>query len=286
MDRIDLHAHSKHSDGTLTPADLVELAATEGLRAISLTDHDTTSGVAEAMETGARLGVEVIPGCEVSTSVDGRSVHVLAHGFPPDHPPFESFLEEVRATRVERNRRMLERLAELDCPLTLEEVEAQAEGRVIARPHFAKAMIARGYVPDWRAAFQRYLKDGGPAYVVVERTSPRDAVAAIRAAGGTASIAHPRQIALPDDEAWVAFFGELVEAGLTGIEVQHPSHRPDDRAYFGALADRFGLVPTGGSDFHGANKPRIRVGVGDGTIEVRYETWRRLRERRTEPRAT
>jgi predicted metal-dependent phosphoesterase TrpH len=146
-------------------------------------------------------------------------------------------------------------------------------------------MIDRGYVPDFRAAFDRYLKDGGPAYIVVDRTPPAEAVAAIRAAGGTATVAHPRQIDLEDDDAWDAFFGELVDAGLAGIEVHHPSHKRTHRAYFGALADRHGLVQTGGSDFHGSNKPRIRLGTGNGTIDVRYETWQRLRERR-EPRGT
>ena len=165
-------------------------------------------------------------------------------------------------------------------------VDHEIHGCIIARPHFANAMIERGYVPDFRAAFDRYLKDAGPAYVVVERTAPAEAVAAIHAAGGTATIAHPRQIALEDDDAWNAFFGELVDAGLAGIEVYHPSHKRDHRAYFGALADRLGLVRTGGSDFHGANKARIRIGTGNGTIDIRYDTWERLRERRTEPRAT
>ncbi len=286
MDRIDLHTHSKHSDGTLSPTELVELAAAEGLCALALTDHDTTSGVEEAADTGARVGVEVIPGCEVSTNYEGRSVHVLAHGVPTGTPEFESFLEGVRASRVERNALMLERLAELDCPLSMDEVESHAEGRIIARPHFAKAMIARGYVPDFRAAFDRYLKDGGPAYVVVDRTPSTAAVAAIRAAGGVATVAHPRQIALESDKAWNEFFGALVDAGLAGIEVGHPSHKPRHRAFFGALADRFDLVPTGGSDFHGANKARIRIGVGNGTIDVRYETWERLAARRTEPRGS
>lgn len=286
MDRIDLHTHSKHSDGTLTPGDLVELAASQGLRAVALTDHDTTSGVEEAMETGARVGIEVITGCEVSTSYQRRSVHVLAHGVALDDPGFDAFLEGVRATRVERNRQMLARLAELDCPLEPEEIECHAEGRIVARPHFAQAMIDRGYVPDFRAAFDRYLKDGGPAYVIVDRTPPAEAVAAIRAAGGTATVAHPRQIALETDAAWDAFFGELVDAGLAGVEVYHPSHKTNHRAYFGALADRFGLVRSGGSDFHGTNKPRIKIGTGNGTIDVRYETWQRLNERRTEPRGT
>jgi len=284
MDRIDLHTHSTCSDGTCTPTELVDLAVREGLRAFSLTDHDTTAGLDEAFDAGARAGIEVIPGCEISTSLDGRSIHVLAHGFPPGAPRLESLLEAVRAARVERNARMLERLAELSVPLTHAEVEAQAAGRIVARPHFAKAMVARGYVPDFRAAFDRYLKDGGPAYVVVERIAPADAVRAVRDAGGAASVAHPRQIALETDAAWREFFGDLVAAGLAGIEVDHPSHAPDDRAFFAALADDLGLLRVGGSDFHGANKANVRMGVGNGSIDVRYDTWERLRARRREPR--
>lgn len=286
MDRIDLHTHSKHSDGTYTPRDLVALAAKEGLRALALTDHDTTSGVEEAIAAGAELGVEIIPGSEVSTTYQGRSVHVLAHGICLDDPGLISFLERVRAFRVERNELMIERLTELGCPLTMEEVSQHAEGRIVARPHFARAMIDRGYVPDFRAAFTRYIRDGGPGHVVVERMPPAEAVEAIRAAGGMASIAHPKQIALENDEAWERFFGELADAGLAGLEVDHPSQRADDRKYFAAIADRLGFVRTGGSDFHGSNKPRIKIGTGNGTVDIRYETWTRLNERGTELRGT
>lgn len=286
MDRIDLHTHSKHSDGTYSPRDLVALCAETGLRAMALTDHDTTSGVEEALAAGVERGVEVIPGCEISTTYQGRSVHVLAHGFRLDDPGLAAFLERVRAFRVERNELMIERLAGLGCPLTMREVERHAEGTIVARPHFAQAMIERGYVPDFRAAFTRYIRDGGPGHVVVERTPPAEAVEAISAAGGAASIAHPKQIALENDEAWERFFGELADAGLCGIEVDHPSQRADDRAYFAALAERHVLVRTGGSDFHGTNKPRIRIGAGNGTVDVRYETWTRLSERRTERRGT
>lgn len=285
MDRIDLHTHSCRSDGTCTPAELVDLAVAEGLRAFALTDHDTTAGLREAREAGARAGVEIVSGCEISTNLDARSVHVLAHGFPDGSPRLKAFLANVRGARVERNARMLERLAELSLPLTLEEVEAQASGDVVARPHVAKAMVARGYVPDLRAAFDRYLKDGGPAYVVVERATPAEAVRAVCEAGGAATIAHPRQIGLENDAAWRSFFGELADAGLAGIEVDHPSHAPDDRAYFAAWAQELGLVRVGGSDFHGANKANVRMGVGNGSIDVRYDTWERLRARRREPLA-
>lgn len=279
MKRIDLHCHSTFSDGSASPAELVALAGHAGLAALAVTDHDTTAGLDEARAAAASTDLEIIPGCEVSTNLDGRSVHVLGHGFREDDPGFQDLLTGVRDDREERNLKMLERLGELNMPLTLEDVVEHATGDIVARPHFARAMVKRGYVSDTRQAFTRYLRDGGPAHVVVGRPRPVDAVMAIRAAGGAASIAHPRQIALGDDDAWEAFFSELVDAGLAGIEVDHPSQDAEQRRYFGAWAKRFGLVWTGGSDFHGAAKAHIELGRGDGTIVVPYETWNQLRAR-------
>ncbi len=277
MKRIELHTHSTFSDGTATPAELVTLAGHAGLAALALTDHDTTDGLAEARQAAATTDLEIISGCEISTNLDGRSVHVLGHGFREDDPGLQGLLAQVRRDREERNRLMLARLAELGMPLDLEAVLAYATGDIVARPHFARAMVERGYVSDIRQAFTRYLRDGGPAHVVVGRPAPVDAVAAIRAAGGASSIAHPRQIALEDDAAWEAFFSELTEAGLTGIEIDHPSQNAEQRRYFGAWAKRFDLVWTGGSDFHGAAKPHIELGRGDGTVVIPYETWVQLR---------
>jgi predicted metal-dependent phosphoesterase TrpH len=262
----------------------VGLASAAGLVAVAVTDHDTIDGLAEAEAASAPNGIEVIRGCEISTSLDGRSVHVLAHGFPEHAPILDALLERARQARTERNAKILDRLASFDMPLGAEEVERHATGRVVARPHIAKAMVDRGYVPDSRTAFDRYLKDGGPAWVVVGRSSPAEAVTAVRDAGGAATIAHPRQIRLEGRATWERFFGELTDAGLVGIEVEHPGQRAEDRAFFGELADRFGLVRVGGTDFHGEVKPHIRIGTGDGTIDVGYETWERLRERRMAPR--
>lgn len=281
--RIDLHTHTLHSDGTFSPTELVDLAVQEGLVAVAVTDHDTTIGLEETLDAGKARGIEIITGCEISTNLDGRSVHVLAHGFEPGAPRLEALLRQVRDARDERNAKMLERLVALGLPLTYEEVAAHATGPIVARPHFARAMVDRGYVPDPRAAFRRYLQDGGPAWVVADRTSPEAAVRTIRDAGGVATIAHPHQIGIGNRTVWEGILERLEGAGLVGLEVDHPGHRPEHRAFFGSLVEAFDLVRTGGSDFHGAVKPRIALGRGDGTIDVPYATWERLRERRREP---
>lgn len=279
MRRIDLHAHTTHSDGTCLPEELVERAVTAGLTALAVTDHDTTSGL-DAARTAARPhGLEILSGVEVSTQIPEGGVHVLGYGFDEASETFRAFLEHVRHERARRNEQILGRLEALGVPLTAEEVAAHATGSIVARPHFAHAMVARGYVESFREAFDRYLSDAGPAYVLADLPTPEEAIVAIRKGGGVAVLAHPRQISIEGQARYVELLQRLCAAGLGGLEVQHPSHKPHHRARFLKLAERFGLVPTGGSDFHGANKPYIQLGVGDGTIEVGYETWDRLQER-------
>ena len=280
MSRIDLHAHTEHSDGTLPAAALVRLARDVGLSTLAVTDHDTTVGFAEAKAEGETLGVEVIPGCEVSTRGGGGNVHVLGLGIEPADASLQHFLAEVRVARERRNEAILRRLAALGVPVTREEVEAHVRGSILARPHFAQALVARGHVPDLRTAFSLYLRDGGPAYVEAAFPPTERAIAAIRGAGGAAVLAHPGQLRLKDRRDLAAFFGTLRTLGLAGIEVWHPSHDADQRLLLSALASEHDLLPSGGSDFHGDNKPHIRLGVGDGSVDVRRETWDRLRERR------
>jgi predicted metal-dependent phosphoesterase TrpH len=280
MSRIDLHAHTEHSDGTHAPAALVRLARDVGLALLAVTDHDTTSGLPEAQAEGRALGVEVVVGCEISTRIAQGNVHVLAYDFDPEDAAFQGFLAGVRAARDRRNERILQRLVELGVPLTAEEVHAQVRGRILTRPHFARALVARGHVPDLRTAFGQYLRDGGPAYVQAEGPAPEAAVRAVRAAGGIAVLAHPGQVRLPDRAALTSFLATLRSAGLAGLEVQHPSQDPEQRAFLADLARQHDLVPSGGSDFHGETKPHVRLGVGDGTIDVRRETWDALRARR------
>jgi hypothetical protein len=261
------------------PAELVRLAREAGLAAIAVTDHDTTAGWAEATEAGRSTGVEVIRGAEITARFPTRAMHLLAYGFDAREPALVSMLREIVAGRDERNPRILARLAELGVGVTMGEVRAEAGGEIVGRPHIARAMVRRGHVADARSAFQQYLKDGGPAYVPAESVEPREVLSTVAAAGGVVVLAHPRQLRLEGAAAYDALFADLGAAGLAGVEVLHPSHPAYDRETFRRLAAARGLVASGGSDFHGSNKPDVRLGVGDGTIVVAYETWEALRAR-------
>jgi 3',5'-nucleoside bisphosphate phosphatase len=279
MDRIDLHAHTNRSDGSLTPSQLVKMAKDAGLRALAVTDHDTTIGLAEAREVGRSLGVEILTGIEITARFPGRAMHLLAYGFEEREPALQAMLAEVIGHRGERNPKILEKLAEAGLPLTMDEVRAQATSDVIARPHIARAMVKRGYVADTRTAFQLYLRDGGPAFVAAESVEPTEVIAVVRAAGGVAVVAHPRQLRVETPDGYRALFRELAAAGLGGVEVQHPSQSYGERTFYAEIARTNDLVESGGSDFHGEAKPDIRLGVGDGSIAVGYETWEALRSR-------
>jgi len=281
VSRIDLHAHTDHSDGTFTPVALVRLARDVGLSLLAVTDHDTTSALSESQAEGKALGVEVLAGCEISTRIDEGNAHVIGLGFDPTDAGIQRFLARVREARERRNDLIFTRLAALGVPLTREEVHLHVRGRILARPHFGRALVDRGYVQDLRSAFSLYLRDGGPAYVEASFPPPEDAVRAIRSAGGAAVLAHPGQLKLADRAANVRLLTRLRDAGLTGVEVWHPSHDLEARATYAELARELDLLPSGGSDFHGDNKPRIRLGAGDGSIEVRREVWDAMRARCT-----
>lgn len=278
--RIDLHAHTIHSDGTFTPTELVDEAARVGLSALAVTDHDTTTALEEAHARGAEKGVEVLDGCEISTSIPTGIVHILTYAFDLSNGRLQELLERVRTSRDARNAGMFEKLEALRLPLTHEQVTRYAHGRIVARPHFARAMVEAGYVDDIRQAFKHYLHDGGPAYVIAEMPSPEEAIQATVSAGGICVLAHPKQLKLGGMGKYRDVIGRFRDAGLAGIEVDHPTHNEKDRERFRRLARDLDLVCSGGSDFHGAAKPHIRLGEGDGTIHVPYATWTALLERR------
>lgn len=258
--RIDLHTHSLVSDGTDTPAALIEHAADAGLDAVALTDHDTFDGLPEAIAAGRTLGVEVLGGLEFSTRFAGRSVHLLGYGPDTQDVPLNAELARVREGRDGRVPAMVERLTQAGLPLTLAEVLAQAGGASVGRPHIADALIARGYVADRDQAFQEWLHDGGPAFVDRYATPIVEAIRLVGAAGGVAVIAHPwsRGAASVLTEPVLA---ELAAAGLAGLEVDHPDHDADQRAELRAIAARLGLLVTGSSDHHGTGKTRNPLGV-------------------------
>ncbi|MEX2392992.1 MAG: PHP domain-containing protein [Actinomycetota bacterium] len=252
MIRIDLHCHTTASDGLLSPAELVARARTDHVDVIAVTDHDTVAGVAEAVD--AADGVRVVPGIELSARHDGRNVHVLGYFLDVDSDVLATTLAALKDDRLARARRIVERLNELGYDLTMDEVDEHARGDVIARPHIARAMVVRGYVSSVRDAFtQDLIADGGRADVPKRALTPGEAVSLIRAASGAPVIAHPGvgHHDGPVQAIGVELLRELRDAGLVGLEVDHPDHPPLVRDRLRALAADLDLVPTGGSDFHG-----------------------------------
>jgi len=242
---VDLHAHSTASDGSRSPADVVREAKRIGLSAIALTDHDTLDGIAEAVAAGLELGVRIVPGIELS-AVEGESeTHILGLHLS-DTRTMESELLGLRDMRRARAARIVQRLNDLGVRIGLEAVLEQAAGGAVGRPHVARAMIAEGWAVDFRDAFDRYLGNGRPAYVSKERLAVTDAIGLIHRAGGLAVLAHPAHSGTRERIAG------FVAQGMDGVEVRHPSHSADDIARLSALVDHFSLVPSGGSDWHGA----------------------------------
>ncbi len=265
---IDLHTHSTVSDGTDSPAELVAAAAAAGLDVMGLTDHDTFDGLAEAEEAGRRLGVEVLAGAEISTTLDGVTVHLLAYGCDTTDEPLLTELARLRGSRHERLARSLERLAALGMPLTADEVMAQV-GRSpsLGRPHLADALVAKGYVADRTEAFERFLHDGGPAYVERYSTPLPDALRLVRGARGVAVIAHPwgrgsRRVLTED------VIASLVADGLDGLEAAHTDHDAEAEERLARLAAGLGLLATGSSDHHGTGKRDNALGVRTTSPEV------------------
>ena len=250
---VDLHTHSTASDGILAPERVVETAKRCGLTAIALTDHDTIDGLAAAREAGERLGVRVIAAVELSAFLDGHEVHLLAlHLSKLD--ALEQRLRELRALRYSRGQRIVEKLNELGIAVTFEEVLQQSAGGAVGRPHVARALMARGVVHDFREAFARYLGGNGAAFVPKEILSLEDAISIAHEAGGLAIWAHP------GDGGRRERLEPLVAAGLDGIEIRHPSHSREDMKRLEALCGFFDLIPSGGSDWHGAEEGSRQLG--------------------------
>jgi len=265
---IDLHAHSTASDGTDAPVRLAELALGAGLTAFAITDHDTLAGSDEA--AGLAGAVEVVRGIELSTRIldenrpASRSAHVLGYFFEDPPREFRVWLDSLKTARRWRNREMARRLNEQGIHVSLEEAE-QLGLNVTGRPHFARLMRDKGYVGSWEEAFARYLGEHGSAYVEREDPPIREGLERIRSAGGVTSLAHPVRLEKPDASSEEDLIGRLAAWGLDGIEAWHPDHGPADVARYVSLAKRLGLITTGGSDYHGANKPSVRLGEWDGS---------------------
>lgn len=248
--RIDLHTHSNVSDGTETPADLVASAVAAGLDVVGLTDHDTTEGWAEARRAAEVQGIQLVPGIELTARQGWTSVHVLGYGFDPQAASLLELNATAQRERLERARTMVERLA-ADYPISWESVAHEAHG-VIGRPHIADALVNAGVVPDRSAAFQDILRPDSQYYVAHAAPTPLTVVMAIAEAGGATVLAHPAGRTRPLDEPVLA---ELVNAGLAGLEVWHRDNTAAGREWLLGLVNRWNLVATGSSDYHGMGKP-------------------------------
>ena len=262
---VDLHCHSTASDGTLPPAEVVRLARDGGLAGLALTDHDTVGGVAEAEAEAQRLGLAFLPGIEISCEYPHPgTMHILGYGVDPQNPALRDLTAALLAGRDDRNPKIITRLQELGVAITMPEVEAEAGGTVIGRPHIAAILLRKGYVSSIKAAFNEYLAPGGKAYFDKERLSMSEAMRRIRQSGGMPVLAHPVQLRTTNDAELERVVKDLVDLGLVGLETIHSDHDAALVEKYTRLADRFDLLKTGGSDFHGSNKKDIRLGDARG----------------------
>jgi 3',5'-nucleoside bisphosphate phosphatase len=280
---IDLHSHTTESDGTASPAELVATAVDAKLEALAITDHDTFAGYELALAPAREAGLQLICGIELSTKMQAnggrRTVHLLGYflGGEPS-PGFCEWIKGMQASRRDRNRRLSERLQSMGFDIRLEEVEAM--GRTMAgRPHFARLMVAKGYVPHYRAAFDLYLDESASAYVDREEPSLEDGIRLIHDGGGLSSLAHPVRLGISDRADEEARIAAMVEQGLDAIEAYHSDHTTADTQHYLGLARKYGLQVTGGSDFHGDNKPNVRLGTGPGTLAIPLSILEALRGR-------
>jgi len=267
LGRIDLHLHTAFSDGSLSPTEAVTLGHTAGLAALAVTDHDTIEGLSEALATGTRLGIEVIPGIEISARFEGREAHILGYFIDWNDTTFLERLEQQRASRHHRNPLVVEKLNQLGVELSYEEVIATAGSDSVGRPHIAQALLHKGHVRSIQEAFDRYLKDGGSAYVPRVLPDAREVIRWIREAGGVPVLAHPQWVK-PQHLPLLTVCRSLKDAGLVGIEVFYSTHTKRQISEFLEISRTLDLLITGGSDFHGSAKPDIRIGYGKGDLKV------------------
>ncbi len=266
MDKIDMHVHTTASDGTVEPKMVVSMAAMQGLKAIAITDHDTMAGIAEAGEAGELLNVTIIPGIEISTDYQGKDVHVLGYFLDDKAPALAEYMDWVREKRAARNVQILERLRKKGYDIPLSQLEAENPG-VLGRPHIAKKLVEFGAVSNIKEAFRRYLAQGRSCYVERERIPFGEAAKLIKTCGGVAVLAHPLQYGF-DRAALDTLVKTAAQAGFSGMEILYPGYTQADQSKLFDLAEKYGLLPTGGSDFHGEGKPEIQIGTGDGKLSV------------------
>jgi predicted metal-dependent phosphoesterase TrpH len=287
---VDLHCHSTASDGTLPPADVVRLAKQSGLVGLALTDHDTIGGIEEAAAEAQRIGLVFLPGIEISCEYPPPgTMHILGYGIDPTSPTLRDLTRRLLEGRDNRNPRIIQKLNELGVSITMREVEEEAKAtaadhrKPIGRPHIAAVLLRKGYVSSIKQAFDKYLAQGGAAYFDKERLTMREAMDLVRQSGGMPVLAHPVQLRTENDAQLDRVVKDLVDLGLVGLEVIHSDHDATLVERYTRLASTYGLLKTGGSDFHGTNKKDIRLGIANGR-RIPREFLDRLLERHRERR--
>lgn len=257
---IDLHTHTSYSDGTFTPDELMKLAVERGLTTVAVTDHDTTKSWADARVAADAAGIELVTGVEFSATYEGASIHVLCYWPDAENQGFADELQRLHEDRFRRGEKMVEKLQAMGYPITFERVREISKGDNIVRPHIAQALMEAGVVETVKDAFtEELIADGGKADVPKHALHPMDALALIKLAGGVCVLAHPgmwgTQGGVPD-----ALIEEMAQGGMVGLEVDHPDHDDEKRAYYRAMAERLGLIITGSSDCHGNRYDPVRLG--------------------------
>ena len=287
---VDLHCHSTASDGTLPPADVVRLAQQSGLSGLALTDHDSIGGVEAAAEEARRIGLDFLAGIEISCEYPPPgTMHILGYGVDPRSEMLRDLTRRLLEGRDNRNPRIIQKLNELGVSITMEEVEQEAKvtaaesKKPVGRPHIAAVLLRKGYVSSIKQAFDKYLAQGAPAYFDKERLTMRQAMEMIHQSGGMPVLAHPIQLRTENDAQLERVVKDLVDLGLVGLEVIHSDHDGALVEKYARLAERYGLLKTGGSDFHGTNKKDIQLGWANGR-RIPREFLDRLLERHRELR--
>ena len=267
MSRIDLHLHTTHSDGSQSPAEVVKLAHEAGVSALAITDHDITTGLPEAIAVGQELGIEIIPGIEISSRHGESELHVLGYFLKWEDAKLNERLVTLRESRHRRNPKIIELLQAAGIDITYDEVRAVAGSDSVGRPHIARVLMNKKVVTTAKEAFDRFLAEGKAAYVPRDLPAPVDAIHWIKDAGGLAVLAHPTWVKTTEGTL-TDLARQLKEQGLDGVEVHYSTHTPRQTRTYLSLAKQLGLLVTGGSDFHGMTKPDIEVGTGKGSLHV------------------
>lgn len=265
---IDLHVHSSKSDGTLTPTQLVSHAVNMGVSAFALTDHDSIDGINEALQAAEGQPVTVIPGIEFSTSYGEKDIHILGLNITHQTPAFASALDAFVHSRIERNIKMCKKLQDYaGIDITYEKLQAENPGAVLTRAHYGKYLMAHGYIKSISEAFERYIGDHCPCYIPREKVTPEQAIELIISSKGIPVLAHPTLYHMSDEKLNQLII-QLKEAGLAGIEAYYSTYTAGEQRQILSLAKQYELLLSGGSDFHGSNKPHIELGIGKGKLNV------------------